>query len=296
MTTPPQELASRPATSMIAPPKVAPFLRWAGGKRWFIPQLSALGQVAQPAASYFEPFLGGASAFFGMQMRGAAQLSDVNGDLIDVYRTVRARPADVAEALGGFPNDAETYYQIRSNRSDEPVRRTAEFIYLNHTSFNGIHRVNLKGEYNVPFGYRKSVNMPTAAHLIEVASLLETVKLEVSDFEDALQAVKPGDFVFLDPPYTVAHNNNGFIKYNQNLFSFDDQRRLAASIATLASAGAYFVLTNAAHQSIVDLFSNLGRMIPVSRKSAIGGKAAKRGRAEELVFTNVPERTTDGNL
>jgi DNA adenine methylase len=112
--------------------------------------------------------------------------------------------------------------------------------------------------------------------------------LDAGDFAGCLKFVTERDLVFLDPPYTVAHNNNGFVKYNQNLFSFEDQRRLSDLIDDIKERGAYYILTNAAHQSIRDLFKKPGdALIETSRRNNIGGFNAARGRATEYLFTNL---------
>jgi DNA adenine methylase len=266
--------------------RIPPFLRWAGGKRWLVPQiLELIG--SETITRYHEPFLGGGSVFFSLETAGRVFLSDLNTDLIEVYRQVRDRPAEVAALLAKYENTSEAYYAARSQTPGEAAQRAARFIYLNHTSFNGIFRVNLKGEYNVPFGYRASTNAPDLDWLLRASKRLQGVELVGGDFERALGEVAGGDVVFLDPPYTVAHNNNGFVKYNQHLFSFADQERLAECIATISDRGARFILTNAAHSSIDRLFSPLGRKITVSRKNSIGGKKAARGSADEYVFTNI---------
>ena len=265
---------------------LAPFLRWAGGKRWLVPELKRV-LADRPIVNYHEPFLGGASVFLALPVSGAAYLSDLNVDLIEVYEQVRDYPLDVAELLGDYRNTSDDYYEARAAIPVEPIARAARFIYLNHTSYNGIFRVNLKGQYNVPFGNRKSPNIPDGAALTRVSRHLRGVTLTSGDFATSLECVGDGDLVFLDPPYTVAHNNNGFVKYNQHLFSFDDQRRLAGAISALVERGADFVLTNAAHSSIDELFSPLGRRITISRRNVIGGKEAGRGRAEEYLFTSI---------
>jgi DNA adenine methylase len=147
--------------------------------------------------------------------------------------------------------------------------------------------VNLKGEYNVPYGNRANTRIPDRAWLEEVSKRLQGVELHGRSFEISLGDAKEGDLVFLDPPYTVAHNNNGFVKYNQHLFSFDDQKLLAKSIKEISERGASFILTNAAHKSIDELFSPLGRKMTVARRNVIGGVNASRGRADEYVFTNI---------
>lgn len=265
---------------------VSPFLRWAGGKRWLVPQVMKLvGE--KNFARYHEPFLGGGSVFFSLSGVESAYLSDLNTDLIEVYREVRDRPSEVAECLKKYENTSDQYYAARSSSPLDAADRAARFVFLNHTSFNGIYRVNLRGQYNVPYGSRKSVNMPDEAWLLRASAALKNATLTAGDFERALGDVTANDLVFLDPPYTVAHNNNGFVKYNQHLFSFEDQERLAEAIKKVSALGAHFILTNAAHSSIEKLFSPLGERLTVSRKNVIGGRQAGRGNAEEYVFSNL---------
>lgn len=278
--------SSEADTEIAALGRISPFLRWAGGKRWLVPQILKLIHD-EPIARYHEPFLGGGSVFFALSISDKVFLSDLNTDLIEVYREVRDNPQEVAGRLFRYENTSDDYYAARLERPTDAAQRAARFIFLNHTSFNGIFRVNLKGEYNVPYGNRKILNAPDEAWLLRASRHLQGAELTGADFERALGDVTTGDLVFLDPPYTVAHNHNGFVKYNQHLFSFEDQERLAEAIERLSSLGAKFILTNAAHASIDRLFSPLGRRLTVSRRNAIGGKQAARGSAEEYVFTNI---------
>lgn len=271
---------------------VAPFLRWAGGKRWLLFQLPGL--VAMPEFNnYHEPFLGGGSVFLGLNPTGTAYLSDLNVELIEAYQQVRRKPGEVADLLAGHPNSLPHYYAVRDESPSKAVERAARFIYLNHTSFNGIYRVNLDGKYNVPYGNREVLHIPTDPELKAISRRLRSAKLTAGDFADSIDNVCQSDLVFLDPPYTVAHNNNGFVKYNQRLFSFEDQRRLRALIDEIKSRGAFYIMTNAAHQSIADLFDCGDRRLEVSRRNTIGGVNANRGRASEFVFTNLPEPACD---
>jgi DNA adenine methylase len=214
-------------------------------------------------------------------------LSDLNTDLITVYRRVRDNPLGVADLLAQYENTSDCYYTARAAKPTTDDDLAARFIYLNHTSYNGIYRVNLKGEYNVPYGNRTNTRIPDRAWLEKVSERLQGAELHGRSFEISLGDVKGGDLVFLDPPYTVAHNNNGFVKYNQHLFSFEDQKLLARSIKEISERGANFILTNAAHKSIDELFSPLGRKMTVARRNVIGGVNASRGRADEFVFTNI---------
>ena len=185
-------------------------------------------------------------------------------------------------------NTSEHYYSVRASSPEDPALRAAKFIYLNHTSYNGIYRVNLNGKYNVPYGGRTNAQIPTRELLAAVSQRLQGSSIAVSDFQDVVQHVRAGDLVFLDPPYTVAHNNNGFIKYNQKLFSFEDQTRLSKVVDEVRECGAYYLLTNAAHESIATLFEKGDRKIELTRGNSVGGTKAKRGSATEYIFTNVP--------
>lgn len=271
----------------VAASGAAPFLRWAGGKRWLLSHLPAIMGDFR-IKRYHEPFVGGASVFLGLNPEGPSFLSDLNSELIETYKQVRDRSAAVARALALHPNEMEHYYAVRATRPTKAVDRAARFIYLNQTSFNGIYRVNLEGKYNVPFGNREWCCIPTAPHLAAVSKRLRTSELAACDFEEAIKKVKRGDFVFLDPPYTVAHNHNGFIKYNQKLFSFEDQRRLRKAVESIRERGAFYVLTNAAHESIAALFDLPDRRFALARRNTIGGQNAARGTATEYLFTNLP--------
>lgn len=278
--------AATPSGEIVQPTRTRPFLRWAGGKRWLTPTLEKMLH-GRTIAKYYEPFLGGGSIFFGLDHFETSSLSDLNSELIETYREVRDNPDEVFYALQRFPNTAAAYYRARSSSPERAIDRAARFIYLNHTSFNGIYRVNLKGEYNVPFGHRSSPNIPDMQWLRAVSRKLTNAQLAVRDFEEAVSTASRGDFVFMDPPYTIAHNRNGFVKYNQQLFSYADQKRLASTVADLHKRGVAYAVTNAAHDSIRDLYAGIGDVIETRRRNSIGGKSAARGRGHELMFTNL---------
>lgn len=266
---------------------IEPFIRWAGGKTWLVPFMKQLTQDLK-YKNYYEPFLGGAAVFFSLTPPKHAYLSDINADLIDTYTAIRDIPDDVIQALQLLQNTEEDYYRIRETEPTALADRAARFLYLNQTSFNGLYRVNNQGKYNVPYGYRKKLNYDVER--IRNASVkLQGVRLECSDFAARKYRVKAEDLVFLDPPYTVSHNQNGFIKYNQKLFSIEEQYRLSAYIDYIRQKGAYYVLTNAAHETILEIFNKGDRVITLDRNSLIGGKNSKREKISEYIFTNIPE-------
>lgn len=269
-------------------PTIEPFVRWAGGKTWlisYIPQI--LGDLH--FEHYHEPFLGGGAIFFSLEHRKKAYLSDANPRLINTYLQVRDNPEELIEYFIEMTNDEASYYRIREDFCDEnSPENAARFLFLNQTSFNGLFRVNREGRYNVPYGFRN--NWAYDPNRIRSASeKLRNTRISVGDFETNKYRIKENDLVFLDPPYTVSHNNNGFIAYNQKLFSLEDQQRLKRFIEYIKRKGAYYILTNAAHETIREIFLTSGdRLITLQRNSLIGGKNASRSAISEYIFTNIP--------
>ncbi|SEH29910.1 MULTISPECIES: DNA adenine methylase [Chryseobacterium] len=270
--------------------QISNFLRWTGSKRWFVKD-HIQKFLPHKFNNYHEPFLGGGSVFFFIKQflvtdQKEFYLSDTNKELINVYEQLRDGPEDVINCLKKFKNSKDDYYKIRNYNPRINSKKAAKFIYLNRTSFNGIYRVNANGIYNVPYGHRPNVDFVTEDLLRNVSKLLQGIKFSTQSFEEALLSVKKGDLVFLDPPYTVAHENNGFIEYNQKLFSWDDQERLKQIIEQIISREAFFILTNASHHSIEDLYNGIANITVLSRPSIVGGRSKTRGIYNELIIYN----------
>lgn len=265
-----------------------PFLRWAGGKSWLTKNITDF--TPNNFSNYIEPFLGGGSIFFYLKsnkiIKGKAYLSDSNKGLIEAYKILRDQPNALIKHLKSYNNTKNEYYKYREIVYDDPILEASRFIYLNRTSFNGIYRENLNGVYNVPYGYKKYKTLFDNENLLRVSQLLQGTILRSCDFAKAISKVKKNDLIFLDPPYTVAHENNGFIKYNQNIFSWDDQIRLKQQIEIIAERKAFFILTNAYHKSIIELYENIGVAKRLERFSAVGGNNAKREKFHEIIITN----------
>jgi DNA adenine methylase len=260
------------------------FLRWAGGKKWLAKIIS--DHIPITFSNYHEPFLGGGSVFFSIDIPNEAFLSDINYDLILTFNQIKYNVDNVIPALKEFKNEESEYYRIRKLTLEDNNLRAAQFIYLNKTSFNGIYRVNRQGQYNVPYGYKYGTDFIQEEKLTSASKKLSKSTITCCGFETALTNVKKNDFVFIDPPYTVAHYNNGFIKYNQTLFSLEDQYKLADSLRKITKVGAYFILTNAFHPKIKEIFGGVGDFISLSRPSLIGGKGATRQVIEEYIIKN----------
>lgn len=263
---------------------LTPFLKWAGGKRWLVENEDF--KIPRTYNRYVEPFLGGGAVFFSLRP-DAAILSDLNPRLIETYRAIRNQHADVKRhltELSAKHND-NFYYEMRRAKFRTQAERAAQFLYLNRTCFNGIYRENLKGEFNVPRGSKNTIVFPND-NFEEWSRALRSAELIVSDFESVIDNTEEGDFVFADPPYTVRHNRNGFVKYNQKIFSWEDQKRLAACLYRAHQRRVRFVLTNADHEVIRQLYSGFENLKPIARSSVVAASASKRSQTTELFIAS----------
>lgn len=262
--------------------EIEPFLKWAGGKRWLVRCYPE--HFPRAFARYHEPFVGGGAVFLSLNP-AKGQLSDRNSDLIGAYKAIRSNWKDVEAGLKRHQakHNKKHYYVTRAAVPDDAVERAIWFIYMNRTCWNGLYRVNLAGEFNVPIGTKSAVVLPTD-RFEELSRRLRKVRIQVADFEEALGDVGSGDFVFIDPPYTVKHNVNGFLKYNEQIFSWADQERLAKCVESAANKGASILISQADHASVRNLYKGIGTHHTVSRPSVIAASATHRGRVTELVI------------
>lgn len=262
---------------------VQPFLKWAGGKRWLVEK--HLTEFPEHFGRYFEPFLGSGAVFFSLAPKDAV-LSDLNAELVEAYCAIRD---DWEKVLGVLKlhhrmHSSEYYYKIRSSAPKLPHTKAAKFIYLNRTCWNGLYRVNLNGGFNVPIGTKKNVILDTDDFLA-VSQRLSSVDIRSCDFEETIEQAQRGDLIFADPPYTVKHNFNGFIKYNEKIFSWQDQERLSISLKKASDRGCYIVSTNAHHPAVRELYGEFD-LRSLDRSSVIAASSSYRGRYAELFITN----------
>lgn len=264
--------------------KPQPFLKWAGGKRWLLSNEN----VKFPSSynRYVEAFAGSASLFFTLSPKKGI-LSDKNSWLIDTYKAVKDDWKKVLSRLKVHAerHNLEYYYFIRNQESKNIYTQAAKFIYLNRTCWNGLFRVNLKGEFNVPKGTKDNVILESDDFEL-VSKKLKNIKLYDYDFEKVINMSREDDFIFVDPPYTVRHDNNGFVKYNKRLFSWDDQERLYESLVRAVSKGAKVMATNAHHSSIRKLYKDRFKIVTLHRHSTISGKNIARSKCKEYLITS----------
>lgn len=261
---------------------VLPFLKWAGGKRWLV---SAYPELLELSFNrYIEPFLGSGAVFFHLAPARSI-LSDQNIDLINTYKAIKDDWRSVADELRRhhLNHNKNYYYAVRDSRPRAAHTKAAKFIYLNRTCWNGLYRVNLHGEFNVPIGTKQNVILETD-NFEAISHMLKNADLRAGDFEKTMELAGEGDLVFVDPPYTVKHNLNGFVKYNEKLFSWEDQERLRDSVIQASDRGASVVVSNANHRSVQELYKGIGTKKILTRSSVLAADSKNRGRYQELII------------
>lgn len=265
-----------------------PFLRWAGGKRWLTDH--RLLQQSEETR-IVEPFVGGGAVFFSRHWKSAI-LSDTNRFLINAYIHMKHDYVQLFRILSeNFDRHSKSYYYlVRARMNSSSVQDAADFIYLNRSCFNGLFRVNLSGRFNVPIG-TKSYEIREVSEFEEWSNRLQCAQIKLADFEETIEECGDGDFIFADPPYTVNHNTNGFIEYNEKIFSWDDQVRLHDCLLRAAQRGSKFALTNADHATVRELYSDCPLQV-VDRGSEMAGRRSARGRTTEVVVTSFEGEST----
>ncbi|MFZ6673170.1 DNA adenine methylase [Undibacterium sp. Xuan67W] len=265
--------------------EIKPFLKWAGGKRWLASKFPEF--FPDTFNKYLEPFLGSGSIYFHLKPE-IAILSDLNSELIETYSAIKNDWQKVFDHLVIHQRNhcKDYYYEVRGKNYESEFTRAAKLIYLNRTCWNGLYRVNLKGEFNVPIGTKNKV-INAEESFFEIANLLQNAELINEDFESIVDRAITGDFLFVDPPYTVKHNYNGFVKYNENLFAWDDQIRLRDALIRAASRNVKILLTNACHESVIQLYEDFFQINIVERASVISGSNVGRGSYEEIIVQNL---------
>ena len=225
-----------------------PFLKWPGGKRWLA---SLLCNAIRPElkGTYYEPFLGAGAVFLCLRPEKAV-LSDVNTQLIECVRTASRCPHAVARELSRWSNTRQCYERVRRAHYSDVCARAARFTYLAKTCWGGIYRVNKHGDFNVPFGGSGRA-VYTEDEFIASARAFRGASVQSSDFEDVIRMASEGDVIYADPPYTTLGQNNGFLRYNEHLFAWKDQTRLAKACRKAAQAGAFVVVSGLWHESVL---------------------------------------------
>lgn len=268
------------------------FLKWAGGKLQLIEQLENL--FPHKFRNYYEPFIGSGAVFFYVKSKlkpNKVILSDTNEELINCFVIVRDKPSELVESLLNHrkKHSKEYYYAVRSIESNrlDSVDRAARLIYLNKTCFNGLYRVNSKGQFNVPFGDYESPSIFDKNTLFQASQLLRGVHLQVMSFEKILDFAGKDDFVYFDPPYIPLSKTSSFTRYSKSDFSMKEQKQLSEVFEALHSRGCFVMLSNSDHALTRELYRDYKKNTVVVRaKRMINSVGSKRGAIDELIVTS----------
>ena len=274
-----------------------PFLKWAGGKAKLAPRI--LERAPASFGCYVEPFVGAGAVFFAAEeSRPAVRaiLNDANPELIETFTVLRDSHEALVDELrslsGGYlastaEERRDLYYATRADEPERPVGRAARFIFLNKTCYNGLFRVNMRGGFNVPHGHYKNPRILDEDLLTRCSKALSRAELRSEDFAATCAAARPGDFVYLDPPYHPLTATANFTGYTRADFGRADQLRLRDVFEDLTRRGVAAMLSNSAHEYVLQLYGGLGYAIEqVAMSRAINSKGSARSPIPELLIDN----------
>ena len=276
---------------------VAPFVKWAGGKRQLLPQIKE--RMPEKYNNYYEPFVGGGAVTFELLPTNAI-INDINKALINAYRQICNEPKAFLETINKLDSDMlgkrtevlgkEYYYSLREHYNDKlmkaeyDVELAALFVFINKHCFNGLYRVNGKGLFNVPYNNSRRASVDESV-IMAVSKYLQGVNIIDGDFEEACRNANKGDFIFFDSPYAPL-NPTSFESYTKEGFDIESHKRLAKLFDELTAKGCYCMLTNHNTDLINELYGNKGyRIDVVSVKRMINSDATNRV-GEEVIICN----------
>lgn len=266
-----------------------PFLKWAGGKRQLLSQIDK--HLPNSFNKYIEPFIGGGALFFYLLPKEAI-LIDTNEDIVNSYKIIQNNLHDLIVSLKKHKNEKKYFYEVRnidrvpeefSNLSD--IERASRTIFLNRCCFNGLYRVNSKGQFNVPFGKYKNPKFCDEKNLIAVNQVLRNTQIINTDFSKCLEFADSNDFIYFDPPYQPISNTANFTSYTKDNFSVEDQKSLSNVFKKLDDRGCKVMLSNSYNEFILDLYRDYN-IHTLSAKRAINSDAYGRGKIKEVLVTN----------
>jgi len=274
---------------------VRPFLKWAGGKTQLLAEFAPLYPKSAHGGRYIEPFLGSGAVFFHVRALLApskCSLADDNPEIINVLEVVNNDVESLNDRLEGHRTkhlrDPEPYYySVRAQQALRvPLERAARLIYLNKTCFNGLYRLNSRGEFNVPFGRHVNPRIFDEDNLRAASAALQGVELKTRHFRETLRHAQPDDFIYFDPPYDPVSDTAFFTSYTEGPFGKDAQKELALVFRELATRGCHVMLSNSHTPFVRKLYRGFDVRTVFARRN-INSKANLRGPVKEVVVRNV---------
>ena len=274
--------------------KPKPFVKWVGGKRQLLKQFRELGLYPPEAfnpmtSTYHEPFVGGGAVFFDLLPKNA-KLSDLNSELVITYNVIKSGVDELIESLQKHIYNKEYYLKVRAEKVEDlsEIEVASRFIFLNHTGFNGLYRVNKSGQFNVPFGRYSSPVICDEDNLRRVSNALRDTIITHQDYKNVLKAARSGDFIYFDPPYYPISATSSFTSYTAEGFLEKEQAELRDTFVKLHEKGCFVMLSNSDTPFINKLYSGLNGITinKITAGRAINSKGTGRGKITEVLITN----------
>lgn len=270
------------------PLRARPFLKWAGGKTQLVDIIKK--KVPKDISNYYEPFLGGGALFFSLSPK-SANLSDVNEELVNLYTVVRDNVEDLINDLKKHRYEKEYYYQIRELDRAESfkkltnIEKASRLLFLNKTCFNGLYRLNSRGEFNVPFGRHKNPKILDVENLRACSLVLKGSNISCANYLSIEEKLREGDFVYFDPPYYPLNPTSNFTSYYSDGFRLEDQVALRDLCLRLNEKKIRFILSNSSADKILELYSTFN-IVLIDASRSINSKGNKRGIVKESLVSN----------
>lgn len=285
--------------------KAKPFIKWVGGKRQLLPKILEL--VPKNINTYYEPFIGGGAVYFNIEAKNY-NISDINHELVNLYDNIKNNSEKLFKELKKIQDSydklrtdnkesdlekmSEFYYNMRNIDREEEYKKwssekkAARFIFLNKTAFNGLYRVNKKGQHNVPFGKYYKPTIFDKENLIQCKLRLnDNTQISINSFEHVLEKAKKGDFVYFDPPYVPLNKTSNFTSYAKESFDKEMQIKLKETCDKLTEKGVNWMLSNSSADFVLELYKDYNiNLVDASRN--INSKGDKRGTVKEVLVTN----------
>lgn len=263
-----------------------PLVKWAGGKGSLVPVLTKL--LPSSMERYAEVFVGGGALFFSLGLPECL-IADTNAELIHFYSVVRDSPDSLFESVRKLPISEEFYYQMRAKDPESlgTVERAARFIYLNKTCYNGLYRVNRRGQFNTPFGKKTNVTVLNKRQLLRASQVLQRTEIVCCDYRAALSNLEARDFVYLDPPYLPLGGYSDFNRYTRDFFTEEDHILLADEYRKLSERGVRALLSNSYNDKILSLYHDY-EVVIVTATRQINCDPKGRGAIQEVIVANYP--------
>ena len=274
-----------------------PILKWAGGKRQITQEVLRHFPVDFRKRAFHEPMVGAGAITFLIEPKKGS-INDINNRLMTMYKVIRNHPHELIEENRKHVYDKKYFYSARrkfnsslAGAQSDSIEESSLLIYLNRTCWNGLYRVNSKGEFNVPFGGYKNPDFVQEERILRISQILKNLKIRSGDYSYVVKESRRGDVVYFDPPYQPTSATSSFTSYTREGFGIEEQVRLRDTILTLGDKGVMSILSNSDSSELVRLYEGYDSLTitRIRARRAINCNGSKRGEVGEIIVANVPD-------